>query len=404
MTSSVEAVPVADLKKRIIASLEGRKAEYLQASHDIWDHPELGNQEYYASDLLAEKLRAAGFTIETDIAGHSTGFIARRQARAKSGPSVGFLVEYDALPEIGHGCGHNIIGVASVAAALALAGVLEEVGGQILVFGSPAEEGGENGSAKASYVKQGLFQNVDACLMIHPANVSVTTEKALALDPLDFEFFGRPAHAASAPENGINALDAVIQLFNGINALRQQLPTDVRVHGIITHGGDAPNIIPAYAKARFFVRAATRARCSEVTAKVKAIAAGAALATGTTVQTRYFQNQVDDFVINRQFNTLFQEVMTELGESVGNPTHRSVGSTDAGNVSQVVPTIQPSIKIGPREMVPHTVQFAEAARSEAGDHALIVSAKALAITALILLTDPEKLPAIKAEFVASKSL
>lgn len=402
MAMNRETIDIKELKRGLISAIDERRNEYIQASHDISEHPELGNQEFYAADRLGRMLEAGGFALETNIAGHPTGFIARREA-GSAGPVIAFLAEYDALPEIGHGCGHNIIGVASVAAALALAGVLDRIGGEIVVFGSPAEEGGENGSAKASYVKAGLFEGIDASLMVHPSNATVTTENALALDPLDFEFFGKPAHAASAPENGVNALDGVILLFNGINALRQQLASDVRIHGIITRGGDAPNIIPAYAKARFFVRASTRSRCSEATAKVKAIAEGAALATGTKVKISYFQNPVDDFLINRNFNALFKEVMTELGESIGDPVRQSVGSTDAGNVSQVVPTIQPSIKIGPGNLVAHTVEFRDAARSTAGDRALIAGAKALAITGLRLLTDREWLRAIQAEFAASQN-
>ncbi|HBF37218.1 MAG TPA: amidohydrolase [Firmicutes bacterium] len=391
------------LKNNIIAQIDCQKDVYIQVSHDIHDRPEIGNQEFYAAKRLGELLKSSGFAVETNIAGYATGFIARRKSKNGRGPAIGFLAEYDALPELGHACGHNIIGTASVAAALSLANVLDELGGEVVVFGTPAEEGGVNGSAKASYVQQGLFKNIDACLMIHPANRSVTTENALALDPLDFEFFGKAAHAAAAPEQGINALDGVIQLFNGINALRQQLASDIRIHGIIIHGGDAPNIIPAYAKARFFVRAANRSRCDETTSKVKAIAEGAALATGTQVKIGYFQNQVDDFVINQKFNTLFQEVMAELGENLAASSNQSVGSTDAGNVSHVVPTIQPSLKIGPPEMPSHSVEFCKAAKSKEGDAALLVGAKALAITGLILLTDHERLQAIRAEFQESKS-
>ncbi len=386
------------MKKQIVSLIEERKNDLIQVSHDIHDHPEVGNKEFYASECLYRMLESQGFSVEIGVAGHPTGFIARKKSSQSSGPSIGFLAEYDALPEIGHGCGHNIIGVASVGAAIALASVIDDVGGQVVVFGTPAEEGGENGSAKASFVKENVFSGIDACLMIHPSNTTNVTENTLALDPIDFEFFGKAAHAASAPEKGINALDGVIQLFNGINALRQQLPTNVRIHGIITHGGDAPNIIPAYAKARFFVRSTTRSRCNEVTAKVKAIAEGAALATGTKVKINFFQNQVDNFLINQRLNHLFKKAMEELGEEMADPGNKGKGSTDAGNVSHIVPTIQPSIKIGPEELVGHSIEFCNAAKSEVGDRALILGAKALAITGLILLTQPDELPQIHAEF------
>lgn len=397
-------ISISDLKKKIVSDIEERKEEFVQISHDIHDHPETGNKEFYASSRLSKLLESEGFSIEVGIAGHATGFIARRKSKNTIGPTLGFLAEYDALPEIGHGCGHNIIGVASVAAAISLAHVLDELGGEVVVFGTPAEEGGENGSAKASYVKQNLFKDIDACLMIHPANETLVTQNSLALDPIDIEFIGKPAHAAIFPEKGINALDGVILLFNGINALRQQLSSDVRIHGIITHGGDAPNIIPAYAKARFYVRAATRLKCDEVTKKVKAIAQGAALATGTEVRINFFQNQVDEFLINRSFNALFKEVVEELGETIGAAdANKIIGSTDAGNVSQVVPTIQPSIKIGPKEMVAHTVEFSNAAKSPEGDRGLIFGAKALAITGLYLLTDEAKIKTIQEEFQKSKN-
>lgn len=166
---------------------------------------------------------------------------------------IGFLAEYDALAGLGHGCGHNIIGVSSVLAACSLAPLLELTGGEVIVFGTPAEEGGNNGSAKASFVRAGLFDDVDACMMIHPGNKTAITTSSLANHPIEFEFFGRPAHAAGCPEKGINALDAMILFFSGVNALRQHVTSDVRIHGIITHGGDAPNIIPEYTKARFYV-------------------------------------------------------------------------------------------------------------------------------------------------------
>ena len=389
---------IPELRNEITAWIDGRKDEYIQVSHEIHDRPELGNEEVFASGRLSQLLKSEGFAVETGIAGHPNGFIARYASNHLSGATVGFLAEYDALPEIGHGCGHNIIGTASVAAAIALARVIDRTGGRVAVFGSPAEEGGANGSAKASYVKQGIFKDVDACLMMHPASVTTVTEETLALDPLDFEFFGKAAHAAACPEKGVNALDGVIQLFNGINALRQQLPTDVRIHGIITHGGVAPNIIPEYAKARFFIRAATRERCDEVTGKVRAIAQGAALATGTKVKIDFFQNPIDNFLTNQKLDAVFKDVIAGLGESIKPRLKKGLGSTDAGNVSHVVPTIQPSVRIGPDDLVAHSIEFSNAAKSKEGDRALIISAKALALTGLILLTDEERLQSVRAEF------
>ncbi|QFT88004.1 p-aminobenzoyl-glutamate hydrolase subunit B [Bacillus sp. THAF10] len=383
--------------------IQSKQALYLSTSHDIHEYPEIGNEEYYASSLLTSILKEEGFLIETNVAGHETGFIATKKSGIP-GPSIGFLAEYDALPGIGHACGHNIIGTTSVAAAVALSKVLDETGGEVTVFGTPAEEGGPNGSAKGSFVKHGLVQHLDAALIVHPGSDTRLTGPTLAVDPLDFEFIGKPAHAAASPHEGINALDAVIGLFNGVNALRQHVTDDFRIHGIITHGGDAPNIVPEYAKARFYIRAATREGLNEVTRKVKAIAEGAALATGSAVNVIAFQNEVDNIVLNESLDEVYQEVVESLGETVVFEGRAGIGSTDVGNVSQVVPTIHPYIKIGDSALVAHTEAFKAAARSPQGDHALLVGAEALALVGLRLLTDVELLERVKGEFSAKRGL
>lgn len=316
---------------------------------------------------------------------------------------IGFLAEYDALAGLGHGCGHNIIGVSSVLAACSLAPLLELTGGEVIVFGTPAEEGGNNGSAKASFVRAGLFDDVDACMMIHPGNKTAITTSSLANHPIEFEFFGRPAHAAGCPEKGINALDAMILFFSGVNALRQHVTSDVRIHGIITHGGDAPNIIPEYTKARFYVRANTIATCEEITNKVIQIAKGAALSTGCEVKYNTYQNIVEDLIVYPLFNELFKKIATEVGLIVEdiNP-NESKGSTDAGNVSHVIPTIHPSVKICDSEVVTHTEEFKQAAISKQGDEGLLQSAEILARIGLRLLSDGELLAQIKEEFELNK--
>ncbi|AND42173.1 M20 family metallopeptidase [Cytobacillus oceanisediminis] len=400
MAAPVKAL--SELKEAIKKNVEGNKELYLSASHQIHATPEIGNEEFFASGLLSGILEKEGFEVERAVAGHETAFLARKKSD-KPGPSIAFLAEYDALPGLGHGCGHNIIGTTSVAAAIALSKVIDETGGEAVVFGTPAEEGGPNGSAKGSFVKHGLLEGIDAALMVHPSNHTRLTSSSLAVDPLDFEFIGKPAHAAASPEEGINALDAVIQLFNGINALRQQLKDDVRIHGIITHGGDAPNIIPEYAKARFFIRATTRTSLNEVTRKVKAVAEGAALATGAKLNVIAFQNEVDNLLLNKTYDQVFKEVIEDLGETVVEGDRDGIGSTDAGNISQVVPTIHPYIKIGADDLVAHTVPFREAAASVKGDEALITGAKGLALTAFQLVTDQELLKSIKQEFLERKA-
>lgn len=392
-----------NLEQRIVDELDKQGEKYIKISHEIHDKPEIGNQEFFACELLTSTLAEAGFSIEKAVAGHETAFVARIKSTKAVGPTIGFLAEYDALPGLGHACGHNIIGTISVASAISIAKLLDEIGGEIVVLGTPAEEGGENGSAKASFVKHNLLNGIDACLIIHPGNKTVVTGSSLAVVPLDFEYIGKSAHAAASPEKGINALDAVIQLFNGINAFRQHVTSDVRIHGIITHGGEAPNIVPDYAKARFFIRASSRRTCSEVVEKVKNIAEGAALATGAKLNIIAFQNEVDDLLINSRFDEIFVQSSSLLGLEVDTEVKKGLGSTDAGNISQVVPTIHPHIKIGPSSLIGHTPEFCAAAASEEGDQALIIGAKALAITALTLITDKEKLKEIKKEFIRVKN-
>jgi amidohydrolase len=399
---SINSNQFETLEDQILSQIEAEKENYLAISHQIHEKPEIGNKEFFASMLLSDVLQSCGFSVEKDIAGHATAFIARKKSIKATGPVIGYLAEYDALPNLGHACGHNIIGTTSTAAAIALSRVIDETGGEVVVLGTPAEEGGENGSAKGSFVKHNLLQDIDVCMMIHPSNQTSVTGSSLAVDPLDFEFIGKPAHAAACPEEGINALDAVISLFNGINSLRQHLTSDVRIHGIITHGGDAPNIVPEYAKARFYIRASTRKSCDEVTEKVKNIAKGAALATGAKVNIIAFQNNVDDILINKKFDDIFVDSMKQLGVEIANEATRGLGSTDAGNISHVVPTIHPYIKIGPSNLVGHTKEFCTASKSAEGDTALIVGAKALALTGLRLLTDADKLQEIKAEFERCK--
>ncbi|WP_285767301.1 M20 family metallopeptidase [Peribacillus sp. SI8-4] len=374
---------------------------YAETSQAIHAKPEIGNQEFFASDTLTKLLQEAGFEVTRNIAGHETGFIARKTS-SKTGPTIAFLAEYDALPGLGHACGHNIIGTTSAAAGISLAQVLEETGGEVIVFGTPAEEGGPNGSAKGSFVKHGLFDEVDAAIIIHPAGKTGVSSPFLAVDPLDFHFYGKAAHAAAAPEQGVNALDAVIQLFTGINALRQQLPAEVKIHGIITHGGEAPNIIPEYASARFYIRATTWKLCQEVSGKIRDIAKGAALATGSTVKVDRFQNEVLDFIINPVLDEVLKEELTQLGESVAPKKESGFGSTDAGNVSHVVPTAHPYIKIGPDELIAHTNEFRDCAKSPAGDQAILTGAKALALTGYRLLTDKNLLDQVRAAFQEAK--
>ena len=257
-------------KQGILDYIENNKYDYVEISHRIHERPELGNEEIFASRTLIDKLKENDFDIETDIAGHATGFIATYDS-GQEGPVIGYLAEYDALPGLGHACGHNIIGTASVLAGSALKQVIDRIGGKVVVLGCPAEEGGENGSAKASYVKAGIIDDIDIALMIHPGNATYPTIDTLAVDVLDIKFYGKSAHASENADEALNALDAMISYFNGVAQLRHTLKSQ-RVHGVILDGGKAANIIPDFTHARFYTRATTRKELDILTEKVNQIA------------------------------------------------------------------------------------------------------------------------------------
>lgn len=370
-------------KQEILDYIENKKYDYVEISHRIHERPELGNEEIFASRTLIDQLRANEFEIETDIAGHATGFIATYQSE-KEGPTIGYLAEYDALPGLGHACGHNIIGTASVLAGVALKQVIDHVGGKVVVLGCPAEEGGENGSAKASYVKAGVIDDIDIALMIHPGNETYPTINTLAVDVLDIKFYGKSAHASENADEALNALDAMISYFNGVAQLRQHIKKSHRVHGVILDGGKAANIIPDYTHARFYTRATTRKELDILTERVNQIARGAAIQTGCDYEFGPIQNGVNEFIKTPKLDELFEKYAIEVGEEVSYDDF-GFGSTDTGNVSHIVPTIHPHVKIGSRNLVGHTHRFREAAASVHGDQALIRGAKIIALIGLELI-------------------
>ncbi|SUM69835.1 M20 family metallopeptidase [Staphylococcus hominis] len=370
-------------KQEILDYIENKKYDYVEISHRIHERPELGNEEIFASRTLIDQLRANEFEIETDIAGHATGFIATYQSE-KEGPTIGYLAEYDALPGLGHTCGHNIIGTASVLAGVALKQVIDHIGGKVVVLGCPAEEGGENGSAKASYVKAGVIDDIDIALMIHPGNETYPTINTLAVDVLDIKFYGKSAHASENADEALNALDAMISYFNGVAQLRQQIKKSHRVHGVILDGGKAANIIPDYTHARFYTRATTRKELDILTERVNQIARGAAIQTGCDYEFGPIQNGVNEFIKTPKLDELFEKYAIEVGEEVSYDDF-GFGSTDTGNVSHIVPTIHPHVKIGSRNLVGHTHRFRKAAASVHGDQALIRGAKIIALMGLELI-------------------
>lgn len=386
-----------DNRNRILRYVEQQYPIYRQMALAIHAHPEVSNHEFFACQTLSEQLGREGFDVTVDVAGHRTGFIGTYRS-GKPGPVVVFLAEYDALNGIGHACGHNLFGATSLLAAAALGQVADEIGGEIRVYGTPGEEGGENGSAKASFVREGLFRDVDVALCVHPgSHRHEVTHPEIACAPVRIAFHGKAAHAAASPHEGINALDALILVFASINALRQQLTGDVRIHGIITRGGDAPNIIPDDTEGRFYIRASTVKRMMEVYHKVERIVQGAALATGCTGKMEPTQNLVENLVPTPSFDAVYRRALKSLGECFPTDPGGSIGSSDVGNVSQVVPVIQPMIKISDTPVSGHSIEKREACRSETGLRSIALGAKALALTALDVMTQPELLSQIKQE-------
>ena len=385
-------------REKLVNFIDASGGVYKRIALDIHGRPEVSNHEFYACKRLSEQLRREGFEVRVDVAGHPTGFSASYRSE-KVGPVLVFLAEYDALSGLGHGCGHNLFGATSLLAAAALRQVVGETGGEVRVYGTPGEEGGENGSAKGSFVREGFFRDVDAALCVHPgAERHLTTGRSLGCAPVDIEFWGRAAHAAGAPEKGINALDAVIQVYNSINALRQHLTSDVSIHGIIVSGGDMPNTVPDYAKAKFYLRAATAPGLEEVYRKVERIVEGAALATGAKGRMRPYQNRVENMIPTPSFDAVYAKNLALFGEKISpRDPKESVGSSDVGNVSQVIPVIQPSISISDTPAAGHSEEMKEAARSEKGLASILLGAKVLSFTALDLLENGELLKSIQAE-------
>jgi amidohydrolase len=365
----------------------------LATSRFLHANPELAYEEHKAAERLTAILEQHGFAVTRGVADLTTAFTAR----AGSGsPRIAFLAEYDALPGLGHACGHNLIGTASLGAALAVKAILGEVPGEVLLVGCPAEE---KGGGKIGLAASGVFTGVDAAMLVHPSNRTEVVKLALGMRELTVEFFGKASHAAASPEQGINALDAVVLGYTGIGALRQQVRSDARIHGIITHGGQAPNIIPDYAAARFYVRALDLAYMDELFRRVVACFEAAAQATGCQVKVTPAAKDYHPYKPVYSLAELFQRNLESLGETVDQgPVDRELGSTDVGNVSQVVPTIQPMLQISPREVTCHMAAFAEAAISERGECAMLAAAKAMAMTAADLLAEPATLARVSAEF------
>ena len=381
-----------DTKALAIKEIDRRARELRELALKLHANPEVGFEEVKAAGWLTDFLAAEGFEIKKGICEMPTAF----EASYGSGrPAIGFLAEYDALPEIGHACGHNIIATSSIGAALGVKAVLDSLDGSILVVGTPAEEvyGG-----KALMADRGYFRQLDAAMLVHPDNADIATAQALACQTLEVEFIGKPAHAAARPEAGVNALEAMLLSFAAINSMRQHIRSSARIHGIITDGGQAVNVVPEHSACSMLVRARDDDYLDELKERVLNCFVGAATATGAELRYEWDEARYATMRNNMPMARLFQENMKPLKR---NPllieSRDAFGSTDMGNVSHVVPSIQPYVSIAMGVPI-HTHEFAAAAASEEGMRGMLDAAKAMAMTAIDLMAEPETMEKAREDF------
>ncbi len=367
-------------------------------SRALHAHPELSLEEVRSSDLLARFLRREGFSVRRGVAGLKTAFVARKRGRA-GGPRVAFLAEYDALPGLGHACGHNLIGAAAAGAGAALGRVIRDLRGEVVVVGTPAEEtiGG-----KVVMVDGGVFRRIDAALMFHPAIEDRVYTTSLACHSLEVVFHGKAAHAVAAPEKGINALRALIDLFDEIERLKQRLPKEVRMPGVILEGGKRANIVPDRAVGRFTLRARNLPALKNVERGVLRAVSAVARRSGARASVRWLDRRYADMLTNVTLADLFKKELAVAGRRTVDTPRKQMGSLDMGNVSQVVPSIHPFVAVAPAGAPLHSRRFALHAGGPRGRAGLLVAARALAFTAFEVLSDRGILEAARREFRAAR--
>ena len=388
-------------------AIDAAREELFGIALDIHAHPELNYQEFHAAKLLSDTLEAHDFAVERGIGGVETAFRAALEGGAGAGPTVAVLAEYDALPEIGHGCGHNLIAMAGLGAGLGVQANIKNLPGRLVVIGTPAEEGG---GGKIKLLDAGVFDGVDICLSSHPSSnrtvipqdIPLDESWSLAMVGFRYIYHGKAAHAAAAPEEGINALNSLIHLFTGIDALRQHLREDTRIHGIITDGGLAPNVVPEFAAANFMLRCRDRNYLSDViVGKVLKIAEGAALISGATLEVEpyypFYENVLPNGVLAENFRANAEAVGMRIDAPTGG-RRGSGASTDFGNVSQVLPSLELRYAVSETPVPSHSRQMTETAITETALSSALNVAKVLSLTAGDFLRDPARLKEAQAEF------
>ncbi len=394
------AEPYSAAKAQIAAAVEANRAEILALSHRIHANPEPAFEEVQAAGWIAESIRAHGFALEQPAGSLATALRGRlRGGRAgqpgNDRPRIGILAEYDALPGLGHGCGHNSMAASGVGAAIALAAIAAELPGEIVFLGTPAEE---RGSGKAVMLTDGLFEGLDAALLYHPSDMTHLTCGLLVSEDIHVTFHGLQAHAASDPWEGRNALDAMILLFSSVGLWRQQLRPEARVHGVILEGGTAANIIPERTLAWFMLRSSDEHEYDRMRVRFEEICRAAALASGCSVDV-VFSGRASTMRNNMVLANRFGANMAAYGVIAG-PEPNNLGSSDMGNVSQVLPTIHPCVAICPAGVPGHSIEFRDAAALPYADEVTLMVATVVAQTAYELFADPALVQAAWNEFRA----
>ncbi|HEX6567868.1 MAG TPA: M20 family metallopeptidase [Acidimicrobiales bacterium] len=390
----MESTPLSDDKARLAAEVDRRAALLVDVSHQIHARPELNYEEHFAHDLLTSVLEGEGLAVTRSARGVATAFEA---TAGSEGPTVAVLCEYDALPGIGHACGHNIIAAAGLGAGLAAAALANELGGRVVVVGSPAEEGG---GGKVPLVDGGTFDGVAAALIVHPADADLSSMDVVALHEAHVTYTGEAAHAAAAPHRGRNALDAAVLGYVNVAALRQHIAPGERVHGVILDGGDKANIVPARTRAEWIVRSSTVADLAVLKQRVLACLQAGADAAGCEMHVDWRDHVYADMIDSAAIGERYRANARALGRvvRVPSPSARVVGSTDMGNVSYAVPSIHPMIQVAPPGVPIHTPAFAGFAGGPEGDRAVVDGAKALAWTVADLWLDAGLVDLAQAEW------
>ena len=380
-------------KEIMMQKIESNIEAYMELVQTMYNNPEIGNEEFETMKLLVDYLDKVGFKTTSGYV-VPTGFLGEYDT-GKEGPTIAVMCEYDALPEVGHGCGHNLIAGIGVATGEAVKEIIDQFGGKLLVVGTPAEE---NFGGKVSMSEAGVFDEVDVALMVHPGSKNGVGGRSTALNPIKFEFFGTNAHACK-PQQGASALDAAVMSYLQINLLRQFVNQNTFIHGVIKDGGEAANVIPAYASLEYYFRAPTMSYAKEVTEKAIQAVDAICKANNVTYKTSTYECPYEDTVINYKLADILTEKYTELGvENIYPVEEIAGGSTDVGAVSYRCPTIQGNIKICGEEVSGHTVEMAQATISKDGEKGLIKASQGLALTILELLENPALLAEVKQEF------